>query len=109
METKPSEDATSEIADDIENMYGLHQDHRRVTAALQVALLAVLDTIDDKFPGMRQIVIADMREAAEKERAFMRMRREADPAANITDDDIEDEMEPLEDLIFKFERRMITD
>jgi len=109
MANKLNDAEIAEMADDIDNLYGLHHGHRRATGALEIALLAVLDTLEDKFPGMREIVVADMREAAEKQRSFMRMQQETNPACDISEDDIEEELDTLEDLIFKLERRMITE
>jgi|GEM_PF-5612113 len=109
MDKKLSDEEVMRMADDIDKLYRLHDDHRRTTRALEAAVLAILDTLEGKFLNTGKIVVTDLRQMAEKERKFMKYRQETDPDSNITDEDIETEVGTLENLILKLERRMISD
>ncbi|WP_192335926.1 hypothetical protein [Paracoccus sp. PAR01] len=104
-----SDENTAKIADDIDRLYGLHRGTRRATSALEIAVLTLVDTLEDMFPGTREIVVADMREAAERELSFMRYLQTASDQGDPTDSEIKQELATLEDLITKLERPIIKD
>ncbi|MTH61427.1 hypothetical protein [Paracoccus litorisediminis] len=109
MDEKASDKAAAEMADDLDTLNGLHHRNRRATSALEIAVLTLVDTLEYMFPGTREIVVEDMRDAAERERSFMRHLQSASDEGDPTDKDIARELMALEYLITKLERPIIKD
>ncbi|MBD9528393.1 hypothetical protein IB235_16370 [Paracoccus sp. PAR01] len=104
MEQKLSDDDDdAKMADDIDTLNSLNRRNRRATSALEIAVLTLVDTLENMFPGTRERVVADMCVAAERERAFMRYLQSASDEGDPTDKDIARELMALEDLITKLE------
>ncbi|MFG6080964.1 hypothetical protein ACEUZ9_001579 [Paracoccus litorisediminis] len=109
MNDKASDDDAAKMANDIDTLNGLHHLNRRATSALEIAVLTLVDTLENMLPGTRGRVVADMRTAAEREWAFMRYLQSASDEGDPTDKDIARELMALEYLITKLERPNIKD
>lgn len=91
MNDKPTlREEIDELAEDISNLYGVAQSHRAGSAALRLAFLVLVRTIEDRLPGTAEILCQDLEEEID------RRRRLAEHAGVETD---ETEIECLSALI----------